>query len=245
TFKAEIAIEEAGKDPVKKATVIREIVESIAKIPDSIKRAVFFQQCSQMLNISEEILIAEFNKIQLKSRKKPEFENPFDPGFEPESITQTAPVKQKDLILSAVEMQEKEIVRLLLKYGNEAIDTNNFAHYILSEIEDIEFTIPIYKLILDLIKEDFRKLGVIRESLFTSNPDAEIRNESIALITSRYSISEKWARYEIIVPKDEELLSNIGYLIIMRLKFRSIKFLVKENMLELKKAEENKEDIIP
>lgn len=246
TFKAEIAIEEAGKDPVKKATVIREIIESIAKIPDSIKRAVFFQQCSQMLNISEEILIAEFNKIQLKNRKKPDFE----PAVREESVQENfqqepQQTKQKDLVQSAVEMQEKEIVRLLLKYGNEAIDTNNFAHYVLSEIEDIEFTIPIYKRILDLIKEDFEKLGVLRESNFISNPDAEIRNEAIALITSRYSISEKWARYEIFVPKDEDLLSNMGYLIIMRLKFRSLKFLVKENMLEMKKAEENKEDIIP
>lgn len=243
-FKTEVALKEAGDDPVKKATVIRDIVESISKIPDSIKRAVFFQQCSQMLNIHEDVLITEFNKIQLKDRKStpdsvPDFPAPdFPTELKKES-------KQKDLQISAVEMQEKEIIRLLLKYGNEQVDTSNFVSYVLSEIDDIEFTVPIYKRIIELIKEDFQELGVIREQKFISHPDEEIRSEVISLITSKYALSEKWTKYEIFVPSDEELLSSLGYLTILRLKFRSLKFMIKENMKEIQRAEKLKEDIVP
>lgn len=243
-YKTEVSLKEAGNDPVKKATVIRDIVESISKIPDSIKRAVFFQQCSQMLNIQEDVLITEFNKIQLKDRKpKADFAPDF-PAPEINLEVKQEP-RQKDLQVSAVEMQEKEITRLLLKYGNEQVDTSNFVSYVLSEIDDIEFTVPIYKKIIELIKEDFQELGVIREQKFISHPDEEIRSEAISLITSKYALSDKWTKYEIFVPKDEELLSSLGYLTILRLKFRSLKFMIKENMREIQKAENAKEDIVP
>ncbi len=245
TYKTELTLREAGNDPIKKASVIRDIVESIAKIPDSIKRTVFFQQCSQLLHIDENILIAEYNKIQLKERRKDEDarawpfmeELPVAPSDEKSSI-------KKDLYASAVEMQEKEIIRLLLKFGNEQFDTTNFASYVLSEIDDLVFTIPKYRDLLELIREDFNELGVIREQKFFSHPDEETRSEAIALITSRYSISEKWTKYEIFVPTDEEILPNLGFLTILRLKFRSIKYMVQENMLEIKKAEAENKDIM-
>lgn len=247
TYKTELALEEAGNDPIKKASVIRDIVESIARIPDSIKRAVFFQQCSQLLNIAEDILIAEYNKIQLKDRKKDE-ENRKQTDVSAAEFSQTITNEKgtvkKDLYSSAVEMQEKEIVRLLLKFGNEQFDTTNFASYVLSEIEDLTFSIPIYRRLLELIREDFDELGVIREQKFFSHPDEEIRSEAIALITSRYAISEKWTKYEIFVPTDEEILPNLGYLTILRLKFRSIKYMIRENMQEIKNAEAENKDVM-
>src|SRR6201986_2862215 len=69
-YKADILLKDAGNDPIKKAEVIREIVESVAKIPDSIKASVFIKECSYLLQIDERALISELNKRRLAKAKK-------------------------------------------------------------------------------------------------------------------------------------------------------------------------------
>ena len=70
TFKAELFLQEAGKDPFKRAELIKDMVESISKIPDSIKRQVFFQKTAALMQMDEAILIAESNKINLERSKQ-------------------------------------------------------------------------------------------------------------------------------------------------------------------------------
>jgi DNA primase len=69
-YKTDMLLGEAGNDPIKKSEVIREIVESIAKIPDSIKASVFIKECSHILQIDERSLISELNKMRLAKAKK-------------------------------------------------------------------------------------------------------------------------------------------------------------------------------
>jgi DNA primase len=69
-FKTSILLKDAGNDPIKRAGIIREVVESIAKIPDGIKASVFVRECSSLLQIEERVLISELNKIRLGKIKK-------------------------------------------------------------------------------------------------------------------------------------------------------------------------------
>src|SRR5476651_511476 len=69
-YKTDILLKEAGNDPIKKSEVIREIVESIAKIPDSIKASVFIKECSHQLQIDERALLSELNKMRLAKARK-------------------------------------------------------------------------------------------------------------------------------------------------------------------------------
>ena len=66
TFKAELALKEAGNDPFKRAELIKDMVGSISKIPDSIKRSVFFQKTANLMQIDEQLLISESNKITIE-----------------------------------------------------------------------------------------------------------------------------------------------------------------------------------
>src|SRR5690606_30255477 len=70
SFKTNVLLDDAGDDPIKRAGVIRDIVESIALIPDQIKASVFIRECSQKLDIQERILIVELNKIKLEQSRK-------------------------------------------------------------------------------------------------------------------------------------------------------------------------------
>src|SRR5690606_23960333 len=68
-YKTNILLKDTGGDPIKRAEVIREVVESIALIPDEIKVSVFIQQCSNLLDIEERVLLTELNKIRLQKAK--------------------------------------------------------------------------------------------------------------------------------------------------------------------------------
>ena len=63
TFKTTLVAREASGDPVKKAEAIRDVLHSIAKVPDAIKRQVFLQQTSATFGIDEQVLITEYNKL--------------------------------------------------------------------------------------------------------------------------------------------------------------------------------------
>lgn len=70
TFKANLFAKEAADDPFKRASIIRDMVESISKIPEPLTRMVFFKQCAEVFQVPEDMLIAEANKIKLKSDQK-------------------------------------------------------------------------------------------------------------------------------------------------------------------------------
>ena len=66
-FKTDLLLKEAANDPVKKATTIREIVQSISKIPDAIKQEIYIRECSSKMEVSEVIL---FNTLAQEKNKK-------------------------------------------------------------------------------------------------------------------------------------------------------------------------------
>ncbi|HEX8658675.1 MAG TPA: toprim domain-containing protein, partial [Hymenobacter sp.] len=71
SFKTTLVAREASNDPVKKAEAIRDVLHSIAKVPDAIKRSVFLQQTSATFGIDEQVLITEYNKLVKSSAAKP------------------------------------------------------------------------------------------------------------------------------------------------------------------------------
>ena len=65
-FKTQLLLEDAGEDPIKRADIISNIVESISLIPDAIVRSVYVQECSRLLQIDEQVLLSELNKRRQK-----------------------------------------------------------------------------------------------------------------------------------------------------------------------------------
>ncbi|MFT5645612.1 MAG: DNA primase [Aureispira sp.] len=70
-FKSNLLLKDVEHDPIKKSEVIKDIVESISKIPDALKRSVYVQECAQLLDMSEQLLHTEINKrIQASAKKQ-------------------------------------------------------------------------------------------------------------------------------------------------------------------------------
>jgi DNA primase len=236
TYKAQLSIDEAGNDPSKKANVIREMVESISKIPDSIKRSLFLQKTAQMMGVAEEILIIESNKylIQKQQVKEKEYKKPSGPNLENpdfgglQSFDEESPFEQAQVETKPhydnIFYQEQECIRLILNHGKQIPDPAQapdymLANYILDEITDVEFITPIYKSILDEIRVLFENNQEITAEQFHNSANEAIRNEVISLSFEKYTLSENWSKlHEIFVPTEVDKLSELAYTNILRLK---------------------------
>ncbi|MEM0939748.1 MAG: DNA primase [Bacteroidota bacterium] len=237
-FKTRVLLDETGNDPVKKAGVIKEIIASIAKIGDPVKRTIYIKECSELLSISESILISEQNKILINTRKSrlnrepvSELELPTPPVHDE--------ITDKTDIAKIIELQEKESVRLLVNYGKNKIQTRalNDVHqisYFLNEADEIQFSNNIYRKIVDTFREKLREGEVIDGEYFRYHEDEEIRKTVIDLSADKYEISENWSKkYQIYVPKETEFLRDATYTNVLRLKFRIIQQLIEEETKKL------------
>lgn len=120
-FKTQLLLEESKNDPVMKANLIRDIVRSIAVIPENITRTIYIKECSSSLQIPEGVLYNEVNKIrrQRSFQDRNRYPGPEDLPVPPQAITK--PLKQE----STTAFSEREIIRLLLKFGSTEASEEN------------------------------------------------------------------------------------------------------------------------
>ena len=242
SFKAELFARDALKDPIKKAQTIKDIVQSISKIPDPVLRSIYIKETSGKLKIDESVLIAELNKILIAERNKNKNLPPPLPDIE--LIEKTIDVQQEPIneVEESIKLQEKESIRLLINYGlNKIEDEHHLYEFLLKELEDVEFQTPIYNAILEIFKNQLKEGHIIDSDYYIQNSPEEIKNEIINLITQRYEISDNWKNKKIYVPREEELLNRSAYENIIRLKHKIIKKLLDDNMKEMKRLKDDDE----
>ena len=230
-YKVDILNSDFKNDPIKKSEMIFDIVRSISKIPNSIKRSVFIKETSSSLNINEESLITEMNKLLINKKvSKPLID-----------IEKSTDKNQDEInkIHGAINFHEKECIRMLVNYGTKdfevvGLNRKSFIEYFLNEIEDVEFNNENYLKIIKIFKEEFQKNNVIDINYFLNEKFRDLKDDIIDLSTSKYEISEKWKnKYNIHVTEETDTLKKTTYTNILRLKFRLIKKMIKDNLKNL------------
>ncbi|AUC22020.1 DNA primase [Polaribacter sejongensis] len=136
-FKVSLLLKDSNNDPIKKAGVIRDIVTSIAKIPDGIQREVYVQECSRIMDISERVLFSELAQLlkkgmQEKSKSSRQLNNPQqNPNEPPPDFASGQEQTKMGLVKGGVVANQKidqlsilenEIIKILLLYGNEEVE---------------------------------------------------------------------------------------------------------------------------
>jgi DNA primase len=229
-FKASLLVREANNDPIKKAETIREIVNSIAKIPDQIKREIYIQECARIMDISENVLfstLAQINKKDFQEANKNH--NQEQRAFEV--------VKNKQQINQKVDIQfelERKIIEILMLYGDK---TEQFEDLILKEDEvsgelilepTIHETRVFEKIYLDLQEDEMQFSNNQFKTLYysiidklnqdqnfsTKNFMNELDQESAGTVTSILMEDEKynlhdWERNQIIPREKEHAVSQL------------------------------------
>ena len=234
SFKIDLYAAEAGHDPIKKAEAIREIVTSISLIPDPIKRSVYLQETANLLKISETVLISELNKIVITERRKKDNDVPLPRPEVAAEVVQ--PVSRVDAA-AMVQIQEQESIRLLLNYAENSYEDKKLVDFMMAELEDVEFTNPIYRSIYDEFRKAAERDEVLDTLFFMENSTDDVKNTVAALTTSRYETSKLWSdKYHIYFPHEREIINDLAYSNVLRLKFRMIQKLVEENLQNMKAA---------
>jgi DNA primase len=218
-YKANILMAEAGKDPIKRAGIIRDIVESIAKIPDNIKASVFVRECSHLLEIEERILLTELNAIRLAKQKKAAAPSRASsapsghPDMPPDDLfAEGGPSTEEqasDRVVELEHLQEKEVIRVLLTYGHEFAtweDTDMYVgSFIISNLSDVTFENQLCKRIVEHYMSELEKGDLPTINKFLHSKDEEISNMAITLSTSPYTLSDNWYNKHQIYVRDETL----------------------------------------
>lgn len=244
-FKVSLLMKDAKNDPVKKAGLIRDIVTSISKIPDGIQREVYVQECARIMDISEQVLFNELAQLISKGNVKKQ-SSVFNQEASTDTATSSGRGQQGGRGMSLVKNQkqgppkvdslfllEKEIIRILLLYGNEEIDfidwievegkngkielekeiyTNQISKelYLNLQEDEIEFTNEIFKKIyFELIHQLNQQEKIAIDKLIT-HVDNEVANmvTTILMDEEKYFLSD-WSRKEVTVTETVKILPKL------------------------------------
>jgi len=207
-YKTDLLLKDTGNDPIKKAEIIRDIVESIAKIPDLLKVSVYAKECSQLLGIDEKFLITEINKIKIAKQKKHYDQQKFEEQkVEKEKIILAEEILKEPTYIED-ENQEKEIIRILLTYGNQLINWDDITDtyigsFIIASISDVVFENKLRSEFIEIYRNEIANGQIPDESFFISHSRFDISNLCVHLLVSMYVLSPNWLELHKIGTKDE------------------------------------------
>lgn len=244
-FKIDMLLTEAEGDPVKKTGVIKNIVESISFIPDTLKRSLYLRQCSQLLEVSEEILNDESNKM-IHSRLKYQAKRA---GIVRQGSDFITPRPKPGLTQSGKmaaaaigdEYQERDVIRILLNLGHfmyEEESKTSVAAYIIVNIREIldSFDNELYKTIISESAQFIEKNKSFSAHHFTNHEDVEVRNVCIHLMQEEHEYAN-WDGQQLYLqsqkPPEDNFVAD-GLQSIMRLKERKLSRTIKEIEQRLK-----------
>ena len=262
-FKASLLVKEANNDPIKKAETIREIVNSISKIPDQIKKEIYIQECSRIMDISEEVLFSTLAQINKKDNQEA------NKAYKTEQ--KAFDVVRPELKAPKVDLQyelERKIIEILLLYGNK---TEDFEDLVLKESDDGELQLePVVhnarvfeKVYLDLQEDEMQFSNAIFKTLYYSiidtlhqEPEFSTRNfvnkldqdlasevTTILMNDERYSLHD-WERNHIIPKEKNHSISQLVNQTILTLRCYLIDKKVAEYQNETLKEDANSRSIL-
>ena len=247
-FKTRLLLDETAGDPIKKAALIKEIVSTIALIPDGISRSIYIKECSSMMTIPEQTLVNEMNKMLRKKHSKT-LQDQGRPAFEEIPLTEDPAPAQVEYNLNSSETQEKELIRILLQFGNEDLateptnepkteekETIKVTDFIIRDIrnDDLCFDMPLYRKIFDEMEELMKKGVVADKDYFFHHADPAIAKTAISLSLLPYELSGNWEENKIYVEPESSYLKESVCRTLYTFKSRKIDQMIAENDRKLK-----------
>lgn len=261
SFKAKLMLEQAGKDPIKRSEVIRDMVQSIVQVPDSIQRAVYIKECARIMEIDHDTLVAEVARQRVSSTGEKEASD----FIRRQQQQQSQQVAEKEwmrftksqAVGSSPLALETELMKYLLKSGHknyqlregrEVVDVN-VAQEIIDNLEgdNISFDNKVYNEIFDIYRKCWHEQGVGIEvplRLFINHEDSDVSNTAVDILTSEdnYVISQIWSKKEVHVESEEELLAVGVHKAIMLYRSKVVDKMIEEYRSKLDNEELSDEE---
>ena len=227
SYKAKLLLVDAGNDPIKRSEVVRDIVQSIAEIPDTIQRSFYIKECAQLMSMNENLLVTEVAKRRVNSlgdREASEF-------IQRESRQywkrrEEAPQSEENLVIgnlsigSSLESIEKELIYYLVVHGAKSYEFRegrkivpmNVAETIIDEIEvdSMRFHNEVYNKIYDMYRSAYKAGRIIMPDELATHSDIEVCDAATDLlfIDDQYAMSEIWTKKDVHTTTESEVLGK-------------------------------------
>ena len=255
-FKASLLMKDAKNDPIKKAELIRDIVASISKIPDRIQREIYIQECSRIMDISEQVLLSTLAQLVKKDisdiGKKIKQEQKSFEVIKSESVNQ---VEKVDVLYQL----ERTIIKILLLYGNikeefeDVLLKTNANGEVENTIEKKEYFV-YQRVYLSLQEDEVELANPLFKNIYNNLVDYFNQNESYNIEQYLMQLPQEFAQEVTdILMEDEKLALHDwgGQNIFVKQKNETISQYVSETILTMrwylvdKIIEELKGSILP
>lgn len=253
-FKTQLLLKETAAEPMRKAALVKDLVETLARIPEAIKRSTFITEVAHQLKLDEQMLIRETNRAvdeflrqqqkgvarDIIQAEREVRQNQFDREAAAANRTEIKPAD-----ISSEDYQEIDIVRILLNYGEKPYDDpalSPLSRYIIAGIDDVmdELRHPVCRSII----EEYRALLAREESpgaqYFIQHHDPEIRSLAIGLLTVPYEYAS-WDDHDLplqVQPHPDENFVRDATHAILRLKLKVLMRHIQRNQEEISRLQE-------
>lgn len=258
SFKIRLLMKEADGDPIKRAALISDIVQSISVIPDAITRSVYARECSRQMEVDENILLREIAMKRVGHKAGPEAKE----FIRKQEIIQRKQAKEAaytPLQLeagSSIDELEHELIKYLLKYGTQNFEYTegkkstelNVAEVIINNLDQNGITMknPTFRKIYEEYKSMREAQEPIEINHFINHPDPEVCNVVVDLLTydENYPVSKLWKRFDIVVESEQDRLPTALPRAVILYKSKVIDDIIAELRLRLNDTSLSEEEQI-
>jgi DNA primase len=261
SFKTKLLLQDTANDPIKKAGLVRDIVETIAKVPDAISRAAYLRQTSVLMEMSEAVLLQELNKILRKNISKHSADSSFAPPpdmppMDPDEalLLGMLPTESEEQVANEFDTYslEEEIIRILLHYADETfsfpffvpekegeeVPVHRVKDFIINELSDdgIRFSNEVYAGLLAEFSAQVEHNATYDSQLFIQQLEPQIKSTAITLVTPPYVLSN-WENKGITVKSEREQLYKAVLDPVIYLKKKQVLKMKRENQESIRDRE--------
>lgn len=250
-FKASFISLEAGNDPLKKSEAIRDIASSLALL-SPFESEGFIKKCGEILKINEQTLIFEVNKLRRAKRSNKEIVT----TEVTENNENSTEVEGVIFDIDSSEFQERDIIRLLIQYGNDVftlsyVDENKktvsnevkVAEYICHEltVDSIQLENEVYNIILNEFVSGVEKEDIPYIPHFTKHANSEVQKVVIDIIALPYSLAKWEEKKKIVVPKEISSIADDVVKSVLSLKIKRIHKMSADNQKKLQEVNDDQQ----
>ncbi len=223
-FKTSLLIEEAGNDPIKKAQLITEIIDTIAIIPEEIIRSVYIKECSRLLDTDERILVRAIAKKRKETVKQNDGPTPPTHNNTQQEVSPETSGTGSSFSGYYLDSFEKSILQFVVRYGEQVLYTVtdpetqelvsiSVIEYITQDLEQDELVLenPIFRQMLAEASDKCKQEGFVSERYFLTHPDPNISRLAADLVSDKYPLSKVHSKFKKMEEEADRLVELVPY----------------------------------
>lgn len=235
-FKTDLLMRDTVNDPVKRASLVQDIVKSIAAIPDAIVRQMYVRECAAMMNVGEPLILDEIRR----QRKVRQGEHSATPEEEkPATESQITP-QAENLSDTKAEREERLLMSLVVRYGDRLMYAENelaegeenisVAKFVMTELQNdgLQLRIPLYRRVLEEAVAGISHPDFHAQTYFINHPDPDLSRLAAEVAEDKYQLSRYHFKQQKMV-MDEQRLAELAPRLVNDYKH----FVVREEMASL------------